>query len=456
MPQCRAEVSRTHSILVGAGIRMAECMAIHRDGDTYGLNPLESHIRRLIWHQLCFLDIRTAEAQGPRPRIRRDEYDTKLPINEDEIHFHPTGPPPRAVDRWTDVTLANIRFECMEMMRAIWIDRQRVERRKLSLTALLGKIEAFRKNMAAKYDHLIDERIPIEKAGKLMKTLHMSRFMIMVLHRYHNSAAAPMPDRLKELLIYHSVTSLEAAIALETAPELRAWAWYCGAYQQYHAAFLLLIEIYLYPNRKDADRIWNCLDYIFETDRSLPREEKGRIILTQMKEKTGVYQEMRKMRAPVSLESKGIRNMSGPLANMDLSHKKQPQLNRENSARSSTSSNAADTLNRRATSEFQTGKLKGAISSGVIARTDPLARTEGPPHPDMVYAGVSNGESLWIIPNQESPESGSEGYFGQGHSLQRPGTGPIVDDVMADIDWVRLPFFNFYFPLIFTLYSTFH
>lgn len=52
---------------------MAECMGLHRDGQTYGMNPLETHVRRLIWYQLCFLDIRTCEAQGPRPTIRRDE-----------------------------------------------------------------------------------------------------------------------------------------------------------------------------------------------------------------------------------------------------------------------------------------------------------------------------------------------------------------------------------------------
>lgn len=435
IPQCRAEVSRTHSVLVGAGIRMAECMAIHRDGETYGLNPLECHVRRLIWHQLCFLDIRTAEAQGPRPRIRHDEYDTKLPLNVDDIHIHPTGPPPVAVDRWTDVTLSNIRFECNEMMRTIWVDRQRVERRKLSLTALLGKIETFRKNMAAKYDHLIDERIPVEKAGKLIKSLMMSRFMVMVLHRYHNSAAAPMPDRLKELLITNGTNSLECAIALETEPDLRPWAWYCGAYQQYHTAFLLLIEIYLYPNRKEADRIWKCLDYIFETEQSLPREEKGRIILTQMKEKTGVYQEMRKMRAPASLENKEPKKMSGPLANMEIQQKKTVRLTKEMGSTGSPPPMNDNQMNGMKF-ESQGDRCNTAVGTGLVPLENRMgARLDNSIHPDMVYAGVSNGESLWALPNRHSPES-TEGHSSHHHSVQkRPGTGPIVDDVMADIDW---------------------
>jgi len=158
IPLCRAAVSRAHSVLVGAAIRMAECMGLHRDGDsTYGMNPLETHIRRLIWHHLCFLDIRTCEAQGPRPTIRRDDFDTRLPLNVDDVDLHASGKPPKGADRWTDVTFSLIRFEINEMMRTIWIDRPRIERRRLSLTAVLSKIETFKTNMAAKYDHLMDD-----------------------------------------------------------------------------------------------------------------------------------------------------------------------------------------------------------------------------------------------------------------------------------------------------------
>lgn len=55
------------------------------------------------------------------------------------------------------------------MMRTIWVDRPRLDRRKISLTAVLSKIETFRANMAAKYDHLIDDRVPLQKYAKIVK-----------------------------------------------------------------------------------------------------------------------------------------------------------------------------------------------------------------------------------------------------------------------------------------------
>src|SRR5690606_20078405 len=101
IPLCRAEVSRAITILLGAAIRMAECIGLHRDGEVFGFNPVDTHVRRLLWHQLCVLDIRTAEAHGPRPSIRREDYDTRLPANCNEEDIQRDGPLPYPEDYWT-------------------------------------------------------------------------------------------------------------------------------------------------------------------------------------------------------------------------------------------------------------------------------------------------------------------------------------------------------------------
>lgn len=96
---------------------------------------------------------------------------------------------------------------------------------------------------------------------------------------------------------------MESAIELETSPALSAWAWYAGAIQQYHYALLILIEIYAFPMRKEADRIWACLDYIYDVPPGMSREQKGRWIITQIRDKTNVYMSARKARAPAKIDS---------------------------------------------------------------------------------------------------------------------------------------------------------
>ncbi|KAL8871718.1 MAG: hypothetical protein Q9174_002507 [Haloplaca sp. 1 TL-2023] len=200
IPLCRNEISRSHSALVGTALRIAECMGLHRDGTEYGFGPVEIHVRRLIWYQICFLDIRTAESQGPRPHIRADEFDTQFPLNVDDESLESSSPPMTSAQKWTDMTLSLIRMECNEMCRTVWIDRPRLEKKKISLTAVLGKIENFRKTIREKYLCLIDDSMPVQRLGR-----HV------------------------QIIVNSGTEIMEHAIEIETNPELMLWAWYSGA-----------------------------------------------------------------------------------------------------------------------------------------------------------------------------------------------------------------------------------
>jgi hypothetical protein len=441
IPLCRAEVSRSHSVLVGAAIRMAEISGLNRDGEAYGMTPIETHVRRLIWHQICFLDIRTCEAQGPRPTIRQDEFDTKLPINADDSEFHSTGAPPASADRFTDATLCLIRFEVNEMMRTIWFDRPRVESRKISITAALTKIETFRTKMAAKYDHLLDERVPVQKAAKVIKGVLTSRLHVMLLARYHSSVTSPMPDRLRYIMVSSGTTLMEMAIRLETLPELRPWAWYSGAFNQYHVAFLLLIELFTRNKNRHAfaDRIWPCLDYVFETDNTLSTEQKTLKILGEIQAKTSVYQSMRGMRAPTNMDK-----LLGTRA-----RKPADPSQREENLRFITSPNATSAGLTRASMSPPQQTMNTPSPPASSEQSRYVGRA---PIPEVQFLGISDGQALWALPSQALMESGYESTSSAGsgqafgmpspegmmgmQAPQMPLPAPQQQNLMADIDWV--------------------
>lgn len=59
------------------------------------------------------------------------------------------------------------------------------------------------------------------------------------------------------------------------------------------------MEIFANPKLPDADRIWACLDYVFEVPTHLTREQKGRWILTEVRDRSELFANSRKGRAPV-------------------------------------------------------------------------------------------------------------------------------------------------------------
>lgn len=91
---------------------------------------------------------------------------------------------------------------------------------------------------------------------------------------------------------------------LNTAPELQAWRWYTGTYHQYQSALFLLVDVIVHPRCEEADRIWRCLDYVFETTAlysSEGLETNGEKILQQIRDRLEAFREMRKPRVSVKM-----------------------------------------------------------------------------------------------------------------------------------------------------------
>ncbi|KAI1333354.1 hypothetical protein F5Y16DRAFT_407219 [Xylariaceae sp. FL0255] len=481
---CRAEISRAHSVLMGAALRMAECMGLNRDGEAYSLTPLETHVRRLVWHQLCFLDIRTCEAQGPKPFIRREDYDTKLPLNVNDDQLTADGPAPEPSDAWTTNTVALIRFEVNEMMRIIWVDRRRLEAHRTTLTAVLTKIENFRRRMSEKYDHLLDVSVPIQRYAKCVMYLLTYRLHVMTLHPYHSGAAHPMPPRLCNLLITSGVMVLELAIQLETNPVFQDWAWYMGAYCQYQIAMLLTTEIYWRPNNREADRIWSCLDYVFGLDRKLPGETKCLQVFGEISARFAVYSAKRKMRGPSSTTNAPIpaETLEGTISKstgqqQDRQHPSTTQAYQQQlpSTYLPAQQQAPSRQGLVASSHMSPvgGGRGGAGAGGTMPRpehqsyvTQQQNQHHAPPHrPPMmptpapgpstqsaqlpqrvVYAGVSDSQVLWSLPpNKGSPNDSDSSSIAAQLGTHNPGSAassatpapmamPPVN-IMDSIDW---------------------
>lgn len=276
LSMCLNEISRAHSVLTGMLIRLAECMGLHRDPTEFGFSPTECHTRRLVWYQVCYLDLETSAIQGPRPFIHRDGYTTQLPLDVTSLQVSTDKP-----QAWNDMIFSMIRFECQEMTRQNIALRNKLDQKKLSLTKVLSKIEAFRIEMDAKYGPYfnVSSPSPMQKMARLVLKLSTSLLYINILNRYMTSVAYRISDRLRQIVLTKGTDALEAAVELESAKDLRKWAWYSSSWQEYHTAFLLLLEVFFFPMRRESSRIWCCLDFIFADVISTlppPLEQKGR------------------------------------------------------------------------------------------------------------------------------------------------------------------------------------
>lgn len=71
----------------GVCIRIAQKMGLHRDGESLGLSPYETEMRRRVWWHIVWLDFRSAVSSGFKPVSLPDSCDCKMPTNINDADF---------------------------------------------------------------------------------------------------------------------------------------------------------------------------------------------------------------------------------------------------------------------------------------------------------------------------------------------------------------------------------
>lgn len=471
---CRDEISRVHTVMVGAAIRLAECMGLHRDPSEYGFSPIETHVRRLIWYQLCYLDLRANEVQGPRLSIRREGYTTKMPAEVDDMGPDIVPDSESTTDQleWVDATFSRIRFECQEMERLCVTYQARLDKGSVRVTEVLRVIESFRLDMEARYGPMFKSPIlpPIQRMASIVMSLMISRLYVMILHRYMNSVGVRIPDRLRQIVLEMGTKVLEDAVELETAPELRPWAWYCRAYQHYHTAFLLLYEVFAFPMRRQADRIWRCLDYVYEMGRqTLPvvddsvssrqdiireRNQKASFILRMFVERMAEYRERRRIRVPVSMKESMILitpsrvgDESDPTLPLNYAHNDQGS---KSSPENKGTDKSRCTSNTEGNFAIQAPLMADQTAFDMIARNLENNHPESQWHMNNILDGLTLNETApQLADNLDHHAVNNRFHVEEQHltaQFYTANTGASTltlcgpegeDQLMMDIDWVR-------------------
>ncbi|KAG5206118.1 Bikaverin cluster transcription factor [Trichophyton interdigitale] len=132
------DMSRTWTLL-GLAMRIALSQGLHREPSLFPSNNMDVvqvEIRRRLWHQICYLDFRSAEGRGQEPTIADEDYTTLLPRNIDDDDLVEgdylvagTYSPPG----FTDMTGHLIRLNGIHCFRRIIRSTYRLERRLKSL-----------------------------------------------------------------------------------------------------------------------------------------------------------------------------------------------------------------------------------------------------------------------------------------------------------------------------------
>lgn len=272
---------------LGAAVRTAQALGLHRDGVLLGLNPYQTEYRRRVWSYLYHADRTHALLMG-RPHAIQDEYtSTQPPMNADDTT---TGPPrPVPMTQPTPWTFLVLRHSLATIIGHIVHHFQRVRSHSHynDVVMLDEELLRFMKNLPRHYavddaDMSLDETHPYIPVHRFIIITEVF-FVRISLHRpyllrrlssdrYDLSRRACFESAKQEYRIrQHFKRTMPGDV-------LRALG---GAYREFQAAMIAGIGLILDPSGADALEFHEILDAflrdhegIHETDATTRRELK--------------------------------------------------------------------------------------------------------------------------------------------------------------------------------------
>ena len=167
--------------LVSVLVQLAKRAHLHLEPQGPSISTVECQIRRLLWHQICFLDLRTAEISGSQPLIWGNALDTPLPLNVDDEALETSNIQSPSGSQWTDVTFTLLRYECYLVHRLISEKTKEIDNNMTNLDSVRRLVDRRKAAIEEKYLNHLDENIPIQHYAKVVGRLLTSIFVAMLL-----------------------------------------------------------------------------------------------------------------------------------------------------------------------------------------------------------------------------------------------------------------------------------
>ncbi|KAI1110835.1 fungal-specific transcription factor domain-containing protein [Nemania sp. NC0429] len=306
--------------LIALVSHVARSMGYHRDGTVFNLPPLETEMRRRIWHLLVMLDNRSTEYHGHEPPLWDNmAFDTRWPlnINDSDISSDMTEPPPES-DGATEMILVQVRCQALRVSQQVkrashlpfrdrvrlvdehdkWVEKY-LERcdptQSLQYLAMeICAIAAARIRVVLYYSELMARKR--KKAADASHTSNMDK---------SSESASPSVSEveldseiLREHMFAGSIIILERMRNIMLDSRLDRWAWHAHIYVQWPTLALVLSEICIRPPSPQCDKAWEYATAVYDRWLSVKyrdRTEQGDEFVKPMGQLIAKAQRVREM-----------------------------------------------------------------------------------------------------------------------------------------------------------------
>ena len=288
-------------MMTGLVIRMAQYLGLQRDGTHFEhLTPFETEMRRKVWWAVCMLDMRASEDQGTDLTITSGSFDTKFPLNINDIDLDPESKQmPTERDSMTDMSFARIFYEIGDItMRMVAPGARDGEVGLEDQSRLLNEIS--QKFEQSYFQYIKDSGNIVYWVGATIVRLVMAKMTLIVfLPVLFSSPSEQFSDEIRTKLLISAIEVAEYNHALNAEQACRQWRWIYQTYTHWYAIVYLMIEISQRSWSPIVERAWIALHSSWLIPAQTPKNLRISVPLRKLMDKARKHRdaELNRLRA---------------------------------------------------------------------------------------------------------------------------------------------------------------
>ncbi|KAI0203723.1 fungal-specific transcription factor domain-containing protein [Astrocystis sublimbata] len=276
--------TRTVWSLIALCSHIARSMGFHRDGTAFNLPPLETEMRRRIWHHICMLDHRSTEYHGYELGVAAEKtaLDTHWPlnVNDSDLSSDMMQPPPES-NQATEMTIMHTRLHSSRIIQKV------KQAGHLPLDSRLRIMDEHDKWVEQYVEHW-DTTQPVLRLAKeicYISTGRVRAFVIyneLILRKRKAEASSPRGNNdntsknqgdsgvetdeqaLRDQAFICAIDIHQRTLKIMDDSSLDRFAWHSYTYIQWQSLAFVLSEICIRPPSPLCDKAWAYATLVYE------------------------------------------------------------------------------------------------------------------------------------------------------------------------------------------------
>ncbi|KAI1623643.1 hypothetical protein EDD37DRAFT_431584 [Exophiala viscosa] len=234
-------------------MRIAQRIGLNNDGNSFGLPPFETEMRRRLWWQLLLIDHRVAEISGCPPPSYSWSTNPPLNVNDSDL-FEGMRDGPVESERSTEMIFVSLRcqiFEFTGKLQAILDSPTRTKDK---------AIDAFERHLESQYLQHCDSSAPVHSFSSLLARLEVSKLRSGLFSpRVPPGSRRQLPQNEQDSVFAASLRVMELHNAMLATETIQKFVWYALTNPPFPAYLYLLCGLRTRTSGELADRAWEQL-----------------------------------------------------------------------------------------------------------------------------------------------------------------------------------------------------